>query len=82
MPKGPPRLEKKRRVLRATYLVIFAFAQLRAEVSENDAGEARRASEFIKNLNSGKHRKSHVLHLATVILIETVRSNIRSGKDF
>ena len=40
-PGGPPEMERRRRVLRTTYL-MFAFAQLRAEMCENDVREARR----------------------------------------
>ena len=32
---------------------LFAFAQLRAEMSENDAGEARRSSEIMEKLILG-----------------------------
>ena len=39
--EGPSEMERRRRVLRTTYL-IFAFAQLRAEMCENDVREARR----------------------------------------
>ncbi len=42
-----------RRVLRTIYKIIFAFAQLRAEVAENAAGEARRRPEITKNQEFG-----------------------------
>ena len=49
LPFGPTEKKKWRRVLRTTYL-IFAFAQLRAEIAQNDAGEARGTSETSENL--------------------------------
>ncbi len=52
LPFGPAGLKRWRRVLRTTQR-IFAFAQLRAEMSQNAAGEARRAPEIIKNQNFG-----------------------------
>ena len=33
------------------HLLIICFAQLRAEMYKNDAGEARRLIEIIENLN-------------------------------
>ena len=61
-PGGPPELEKKRRVLRTTYLTV-AFAPLRAEMSENAAGETRRCREIVKIMISRNSRKLTFCHL-------------------
>ena len=42
LPFGASEHEKWGRVLRTTYLEIICFAQLRAEIAENGAGEAGR----------------------------------------
>ena len=49
LPEGTPEMKRQRRVLRTN--LTFAFAQLRAEMLENDAGKARRLPETMENLN-------------------------------
>ena len=61
---------------------MFAFAQLRAEMSENDAGEGRGWPEINKNLNLGTHQKSHILRLVPGISEERLIISISSGQDF
>ena len=40
------------------HLFIICFAQLRAEIAENDAREARRSPEIIRNINFWPSKKS------------------------
>ena len=55
-PEGPPKTMKTEESA-SHHLLMFAFAQLRAEMTENDAGEARRLPEIMKNCNLGNTGK-------------------------
>ena len=52
MPEGAPNLQRQRRVLR-TMVLIFAFAQLRADNDKNDAQKSQETPQMtqVENTN-------------------------------